>query len=314
MANVRTTHEGQLNFSVFDAVSSTHQVISVKCANLDDGSRVIAESDFLVLLGRTSTYRKNDKKNSCVNLPPFLQANNLQPFIREDFPYASIPIKYISKSNVISRGYLASLLPEVCQVYKRAKRANALRVDQEHIFRRCDLIIDSLAEVGIVALVDEATGYQYDRPKDTLQALLELYVQKDPRPWEKQFTEKFYKGICKLRGWEYNPKNRTSAFSYVTVDLIYKRIQPKLWEELKKSNPNKQKYRYHQLLTENIGNSHLQEHLRGIIRLMDGASNWNMFMATVNHFYPINNIQMDLFFDLLIQSPEDFDKYKDLVS
>lgn len=310
----KATHEGDVSFPIFDYLTGESHVIKASCANLDNGLRVIAESAFLEILGRSPTYRRNDKKNRCVKLPPFLDAENLQPFITNEVLAASNSIEYITKTNTKAKGYTAQFLPEVCRVYKAAHKAGVLRKNQLHIYERCDLIADALINVAIAALVDEATGYQYDRPKDTLQALLELYVSPQPNKWSRQFQESFYKQVSRLKGWNYIPNSRTSAFGYITIDLVYKRIQPGLWEELKKTNPNKKKYRYHQILTEHIGNPHLREHLRAITKLMQGCNSWNQFMAVVNRTYPLNDIQLDIFFDLLIDSPEDFEKYKDLVS
>jgi hypothetical protein len=40
----------------------------------------------------------------------------------------------------------------------------------------CSSLLQALATVGIVALIDEATGYQKDRPDDALQRLWDLYT------------------------------------------------------------------------------------------------------------------------------------------
>ena len=201
------------------------------------------------------------------------------------------------------------MFPQVCQVYKAAGKAKVLRENQLHIAERCDTIIDSLAGVAIAALIDEATGYQYVRPANALEDLLKLYVQSDPRNWERQFAEDFYEEICRLREWTYTPNKRTSAFARITIDLVYKRIQPGLWEELKRSNPNKTKYRYHQMLTDNIGNPHLQKHLLSLIKLMKNCRTWQEFVYVVSKSHPINNeIQTDIFFDLLADNPDNFAK------
>ena len=42
--------------------------------------------------------------------------------------------------------------------------------------KSANTIIRSVAKVGIVALVDEATGYQYEREKDELQKILKAYL------------------------------------------------------------------------------------------------------------------------------------------
>jgi hypothetical protein len=308
---LRATHEGSLNFPFIDPISGLMMSVTGECVNLSDHSRIFAETIFLELLGRSSKAKGIDKNNFTDKLPSFISAQNLEPFVQRHITVPTNPVWYISKTNKKRKGYLADLFPQVCQVYKAAGKAKVLRENQLHIAERCDTIIDSLAGVAIAALIDEATGYQYVRPADTLQEeLLKFYIQLDPQVWKRQFMEDFYKEISRLRQWKYIPNKRTSAFAHITVDLVYKRIQPGLWEELKKTNPNKTRYRYHQMLTDNIGNPHLQKHLLSLIKLMKNCSTWKKFMYVVNISYPINNeIQTDIFFELLANNPEDFEQY-----
>jgi len=63
-------------------------------------------------------------------------------------------------------------------------------------------LIRGLARVGIIALVDEATGYQEVRARQELQRILEAYVQAELRPWIKTFPDEFFKEIYRLQGWE----------------------------------------------------------------------------------------------------------------
>ena len=311
----KSVYEGELSFPVIDFSSGEQYFIKAPCANLDNNLRVINERAFLLLLARSAAYTNIDKESCIVKLPPFLNAENLKPFVIKCLTVSSNPVSYINKTNHIVKGYLAELLPEVCQIYRVADREGALRKSQMHIAERCDLITDALLKVSIAALIDEATGYQDVRPKDNLQAMLELYLEKQAQPWKRQFAEDFYKEIHRLKNWKYTPNKRPSCLGNITVDIVYERIQPRLWDELKNVNPDKKKFRYFQFLSESIGNPHFQEHLRGLIRIMKGSSNWNMFYASLEHFYPkTNSVQMDIFFDLLVQSPEDLEKYKDLVS
>jgi hypothetical protein len=41
--------------------------------------------------------------------------------------------------------------------------------------------LQACSGVGLVALVDEATGYQYDRAIDALQLKLKLFIEEDMR-------------------------------------------------------------------------------------------------------------------------------------
>lgn len=61
----------------------------------------------------------------------------------------------------------------------------------------------ALAKVGVVALVDEATGYQTVRQRDELQRLLSKYIAEELQPWAKRFPDEFYTQMFRLRGWDY---------------------------------------------------------------------------------------------------------------
>ena len=65
-------------------------------------------------------------------------------------------------------GLKADLFPKICDVYLRARDADALAPSQKEIAVAADILMRGLAEVGITALVDEATGYQEDKEKGAL--------------------------------------------------------------------------------------------------------------------------------------------------
>ena len=69
-------------------------------------------------------------------------------------------------------GYDALLLPKVCGVYIDADADEALWKSQEHIARRASVLVRGLAEIGIIQLVDEATGYDEQKAEDELVELL----------------------------------------------------------------------------------------------------------------------------------------------
>ena len=62
------------------------------------------------------------------------------------------------------------------------------------------MLMRGLAHIGIIALVDEATGYQEVRDREALQALLDRYLRKELAAWAKKFPDDFYKEIFRLRG------------------------------------------------------------------------------------------------------------------
>ena len=96
-----------------------------------------------------------------------LAAVRLKPFITEELRRSATPIIFRSPaSGGKAFGFDATLLPQVCEVYLAARDANKLTGNQDHIAKACEILMRGLATVGIIALVDEATGYQDSRARD----------------------------------------------------------------------------------------------------------------------------------------------------
>jgi hypothetical protein len=148
------------------------------------------------------------------------------------------------------------------------------------------------ATVGIIALIDEATGYQEVRDRDALRQILEAYLRQELAAWVKRFPDEFYKEIYRLRNWPWPGmgKNRYSAVAGYTKDLIYERLAPGVLEEMEKRNPKDEKgYRkgkHHQLLSEDLGIPKLQEHFAAVLALLRAHDSWDEFYAKMQRSLP----------------------------
>jgi len=134
---------------------------------------------------------------------PFLQAENLNEHISEELRTESAPVAFRLPTGGKAWGYRADLLPKVCAVYLRARDKGQLLDSQKSIVVACDVLVRGLAQVGIIALVDEATGYQRDRAADALAKILEAFIAKELQPWVKTFPPDYYEQLFRLRGLEY---------------------------------------------------------------------------------------------------------------
>ncbi|MHC4398002.1 MAG: P63C domain-containing protein, partial [Planctomycetota bacterium] len=130
-------------------------------------------------------------------------------------------------------------MPQVCNVFLEADDADVLASNQKHIAAKCRILIRGFAVVGISALIDEATGYQYDRAREALEQILEQFIAKELFKWVKTFPDEFYQQLFRLRGWRYSSQSikRPAVVGKLTNNLIYERIAPGVLEELRDKNP-----------------------------------------------------------------------------
>lgn len=187
-------------------------------------------------------------------------------------------------------GYEATVLADLCDVILAARAANKLQKQQEHIAAQAEILVRGFARVGIIALIDEATGYQRDRAKDALAKILEAFVAKEIQPYVRAFPADYYEQMFRLRGLEYppdNPKFRPQYFGTLTNDIVYERLAPGLLEELKKqAAKDEKKAHLHRRLTQEVGHPKLREHLASVVTAMKLSTDYPDFISKMNRLHP----------------------------
>lgn len=280
------THEGDLNVAG----------MQLPVAVTSDGTRLMISKAFMTALGRPwkGSYAGTE-------LPNFIAAKNLLPFVSSELRGVLDPVEFLNKHGQRAQGYRAELLPMVCDVYLDARRAGVLTESQDKVAGQAELLIRGFARVGIVALVDEATGYQRDRATDALAKILERFIAKELQPWVKTFPDEFYQQLFRLRGLDF-PKDtvkRPQYFGYLTTDIIYKRLAPGVLEELKRTEPKtpsgKRRGTIQQRLTPDLGHPKLREHLASVCTIMDLSDDYEDFMRKLDKRHPKygETIEMD---------------------
>lgn len=281
----RATHTGELPIGN----------VKIPCAVLEDGTRVITQRGMFVALGMNKNPSKG-QSSSIDNRPAFLSANNLTPFISEDLTRSWTPIPFRLpkgsggyKGN-IAFGYQAKILPLVCHVFDDAKSAGALTRNQLHIAEAAKIIDRGFSIVGIVALVDEATGYQEVRDRQALREILRQYISGALYNWAATFPLAFYKEIFRLKGWEWNAGKMPGVVGKYTNDLVYSRLAANVLEELQRLNPPTEsgyrKYKHYRYLTPEVGHPALSSRLQELIGMARASETWEGFYRTVQRHYP----------------------------
>jgi hypothetical protein len=284
------------------------------CAVLPDGTRVISQGGMRTAFGPVTggwQTRKRGSDEHAGDLPPFLVAGSLKDFISNDLrTLVSAPRKYRDpRGGPIRIGFEATLLPRVCEVWLQARDKKALTKIQIPVSERADILMRGLAHTGIIALVDEATGYQDERVKTALQDIFNAFLRKELAAWVQRFPEEFYREIYRLRGWDWKGMkvNRPQVVAYYTVDVVYSRLLPHIMEELENRMPRtesgRRKGKLHQLFSDDIGHPALAQHLYAVITLMRVAKDgdWEEFMRMLNRAHPKKT---DKWLKLLLQGAE----------
>lgn len=263
--------------------------IEIPCYVLEDGTRVISQRGLISGLGmsRGSSSTGGDRMAS------FLDSKGINPFVSNDLMEATKnPIKFVSglTGGAVTFGYPATVLADICEAVLAARKEKGLHYQQEHIAAQCEVLVRGFARVGIIALVDEATGYQKDRAKDALAQILEAFVAKELQPYVRAFPADYYEELFRLRGLKYppeNPKFRPQYFGLLTNDIVYERLAPGLLEELKKQAAKDEKKKHlHRRLTQEVGHPRLREHLASVVTAMKLSNDYPDFIGKLNRLHP----------------------------
>ena len=270
--------------------------LTIPCAVLEDGTRILSEHGLTnAMLGSRSGGSKRAQRASREGgapIPLFLAPGNLKPFISLDLIDGPLtPIRYSIGSRVHA-GYEASVLPAVCDVWLKARDDGKLQRQQLDKAKKAEILMRGLAHVGIIALVDEATGFQDARARDALAKILEAFVAKELKKWVKTFPADYFKELCRLRDLPFPTEKfrLPSYFGHLTNDIVYDRLAPGVRAELKRLTPRDDKGRLKQKLfqrlTDDVGHPKLREHLAAVVVLMRVSTNWDGFMRLMNRALP----------------------------
>ncbi|MGD0625062.1 MAG: P63C domain-containing protein [Thermodesulfobacteriota bacterium] len=271
----------------------------IPCYVLDDKKRVLVQGAMFSALNMKQGTAGRGPGDRLVK---FLSTKSIKPFTNDKLlDVIKNPIKFRIPSG-IAHGYEATILADICEAVLEARKEDKLHYQQEHIAIQCEILVRSFARVGIIALVDEATGFQDLRTKEALQEILEQFVAKELQPWVKTFPDDYYKEIFRLNSWPFTTKavsgKRPPLIGVWTNDIVYDRLAPQVREELhrlaERDEKGRPKHKLFQRLTEGIGHPRLREHLSAVLAVMKISGNWREFKRLLQKALPAYNTNYEL--------------------
>ncbi|KAF2327271.1 P63C domain-containing protein [Flavobacterium daemonense] len=298
----KISHEGELDLNGF----------KIPCYVLENGERVLSTAGMQRALGLET----EANQRSSGRLDEILSSKAVSRFISTDedsAKYNSVTC-YQGKKKISA--YKAVILPEICETMLKVRdyaKSNGeyLGSRQLSVIEHADILIRALARVGIIALVDEATGYQYEREKDALQVVLKAYINDELLKWQQKFPDSFYFEIFRLNKWDYTVsgiKKRPGVIGTWTNELIYKQLPKGVLDELKTKTPKSESgnytARFFQSLTPDIGHPALTAQIYKVIGIMSVSNTWEEFKNSFNRMVDRANGQIELNFDEIESSIE----------
>ena len=256
--------------------------VEIPCYVLEDETRLLTQSGMFIGLGLARRGLVLTKTGA--RLPRFAASKSINPFISKDLECGLANPILFNANGREAYGFQAKILPDICQAVLDSRRAGSLDFQQSALADRCEILVQGLAHVGIIALVDEATGYQEIRKRKALATILEKFIAKELQPWTRTFPPEFYSQIFRLKGWS-GPDGvkRPSVIGHYTNDIVYERLPQGVLDELRSKNPvvkpGQRRHKHHQWLTGDVGHPELKDHLIGAIALMRASANWDGFNA-----------------------------------
>lgn len=272
----------------------------IPCAVLEDGTRVLRERSVAKAIGKkgSGAHWKRKKSAPDMIIPEYF-STNIERFIPNEVKQSlANPIIFKTKSGTIAKGVPATILSEICDIWVKAKEKGALSESQEKTAAKAEMLKNAISKVGIIALVDEATGYEEKRiqeEQESLQKLLALYLSEERLKWAKMFPDVYFKELFRLRGWTYNAltSKRPKLTGKITNQIVYEKLPPGVLAELRRLNPviNKKtgyrKAKFSQHLSFDLGQPDLRDHLLQLVTVMRLSKNWQNFKSNFAKAFPV---------------------------
>lgn len=273
----------------------------IPCYVLENGERVFSLKGVMVALMKTEGGQ----------LAGYIKTANIKSFLPPDMipdDSGSIPafLTFDTGGQGFSKhgiGVPVERFMDLCIAYSTALAESTnpdssikLTERQTEIAIRANGFLRACAKTGIIALVDEATGYQYDRAADALQFKLNLFLEEEMRKWEKTFPDELWVQFGRLTNWSGSLHQRPKYWGKLVMELVYDYLDSDVSAWLKNNAPKPVAgLSYHRWLSEQYGLKKLMEHLWQLVGMASACHSMEELRRKMAEKYGRIPIQLTLF-------------------
>ncbi len=270
--------------------------VDVPCYVLSNGQKII---------GRTSATEALTGIKGGGALEKYIAVKALEPFINKDavverlVPFRLLEVEGLEKA---VKGLPADLMIEVCQGFVAALQSTfdassphpKLTDRQREMAIKASMFLSACAKVGLEALIDEATGYQYERAEDALQVKLRAFIAEELRAWEKTFPDELWLEFGRLTGWATPLRTRPKWWGKLVIEMVYETLDKDVAAYLKANKPPAGVH-WHRQLTDNHGARQLVSRCWEVVGMAKPCTNMRELRDKVALHYGKRPVQITMY-------------------
>lgn len=217
------------------------------------------------------------------------------------------PIVFKSLNGDQGHGYEGAVLIEICDAIWEANKQGRLGPRQGDLARQAEIILRSAAKVGIIALIDEATGFIKDKWREEYRELFRDFIRTEHRKWASEFPDQFFDMIYSIYRLPRRHKNKhPQIFAHFIRKYVYTPLldsRGAILEMLDEKNPTVyvgggRRYKLFQFLEDEVGMPALRAHIWQITGIGMAAGTKAGFERGFNRVFPQTGTQYGFWDDL----------------
>lgn len=196
------------------------------------------------------------------------------------------------------------VITDFCRLILELRRTGEIGGHYLRYAENCERFMVGLADVGLAAMIDEATGYAKSQ-KDEYQRLFLSYISEERTDWVKEFPDSFFDGIYKIYNLEKVGRNHPKFFGAFIAKYVYWPLADSrgaILKKLREKDPvvdfGGRQYKLHQFLTQEVGKKALHDHLVRIGTVLDLSKDKGSFKRYFQRAFPHAGDQLEFEFDI----------------
>lgn len=265
--------------------------VEIPCHVLSDGRRILHQRGMVTAIGMS---RGGSSRGGGDRLAHFVAQKTLKDFVDSDLRAVTTdPIVFKMLRGNRAYGYEAEVLADICEAVLAADEAGVLQDQQQHIAMQCLVLIRGFARIGIIALIDEATGFQKVRDRQALQLKLQAFIADELQEWARMFPEEFWFELARLESVHYSPRHRPLRWGRYVMMFVYDAIDPDIGQVLRAKNPNPHFLKNHHQWLKKYGRDRVAIQIAKVLTIMRLCEDIHEFKEKFAYVFKRSPLQLN---------------------